>query len=439
MTENAESVSSESVSGASTESNKTQVKEEKPNSKPKEKSTRPWHHGRKKTGYGNNHTSTTRVNEPEFKGTIKDMNGHTFQCHGESTTASQFLRTCEELQRYCLKTYRYGDDVAFIVRHFKEYNMNQNKPSPAPSNADAIDLRIVDKEVDEYVKRKATYFQNKKSLYMVTWAQCSSAMQAKLKSITGFHLFDEERDCLSLLMSIKGISYKFEAQRYPPLALFDAKAAFYRYTQHRTLSNADYLEKFKALYTIIEHYGGSIGEDPMLVKDEARRDNILHFNDLTTNDTEYIQRVPFARNHFLAYAFLHGCHKSRYGDLMIELENQHTYSNGQFPKTLTSAYNLLVNYRSKQKCNHYDGKNEEKKESEFTFNTLAGGKSMVNDKGEKCNSRGEVLKCYKCGGPHYSNDPRCPKATKLEAPVNSYSTNINSNNSDQDKQTNSKI
>jgi hypothetical protein len=104
---------------------------------------------------------------------------------------------------------------------------------------------------------------------MVIWAQCSSAMQAKMKSIKGFVTFDEQRNCLELLQSIKGVSYKFEAQRYPPLALFGAKAAFYRYTQHRNLSNTDYLEKFHALYTIIEHYGGILGEDPMLVRDEA--------------------------------------------------------------------------------------------------------------------------------------------------------------------------
>ena len=147
MTENTESVSSESVSGTSTDVNKTQVKEEKPNSKSKEKTTKQWYHGRKKSGYINNHSSTTRVNKPEFKGTIKDMNGHTFQCHGESTTASQFSQTYKKLQ-----CYKYGDDVAFIVHHFKEYNMNKNKPSPAPSNADTTDLCIMDKEVDEYVK-----------------------------------------------------------------------------------------------------------------------------------------------------------------------------------------------------------------------------------------------------------------------------------------------
>ena len=344
MSENVDPQSGGSTTDNTSNDTKTKVKDEKGIIKPKDK-PRPWHTKKKFGGF--QQQSNHKVTESNFKGTIIDMNGHTFQCHGESTTASQFSRTCEELQRYCLKNYKFGDDVAFVVRHFKEYNMNKNKPKPAPKGADSIDLRIVEKEVDEFVRRKSTYKQNIKSLYMITWAQCSNAMQAKIRSVNGFNDFDEDRNFLELIQAIKGVSYKFEAQRYPPLALFEAKLAFYRYQQHRTLSNSDYLERFKALYTIIEHYGGSIGEDPMLVKDEARRDNILHYASLTINDSEYILRVPLARDRFLAYVFLQGSDKARFGELLVELENQHTYGNDQFPVNLTMAYNLLINYHPK--------------------------------------------------------------------------------------------
>ena len=344
--------------------------------------------------------------ESTFKGTITDMNGHTFQCHGEATHASQFSRTCEELQSYCLKTYTYGDDVAHIVRHFKEFNMKAYKPSPAPANADSIDLRIVDKEVDEYVKRHSIYKQNKKALYMVVWAQCSSAMQAKMKSATLFKTFDEQRECLNLLQEIKGVSYKFEAQRYPPLALYEAKAAFFRYNQHKTLSNTEYLDKFKALYEVIEHFGGIIGQDPMLIRDEARRAGAAHHATLNENDTEYITNTVPARERFLAYAFIQGADKSRFGDLLLELENQHTCGTDHFPHSLTGAYNLLVNYRTKhRRSHHYD---DDKKTDNFAFLTNDKGQ-YVNDKGQRINSLGDLLKCFKCGGPHYTNDPTCPK------------------------------
>jgi hypothetical protein len=279
------------------DSSKTEIKPEKKNEQQKKK----WWHDKNK--HNNNHNNkVNRVpKESTFKGTITDMNGHTFQCHGEATHASQFSRTCKELQSYCLKTYKYGNDVAYIIRHFKEFDMKSHKPSPAPSDADSIDLRILEKEVDEYVKRSTIYKQNKKALYMVVWAQCSNAMQVKMKSISTFTKFDEERECLDLLKEIKGVSYKFEAQRYPPLALYEAKSAFFRFQQHKALSNTDYLDKFKALYEVIEHFGGMIGHDPMLIKDEARRNGTTDHASLTAKDAEYINNIPAACQRFLAY------------------------------------------------------------------------------------------------------------------------------------------
>ena len=126
---------------------------------------------------------------------------------------------------------------------------------------------------------------------MVIWGQCSGAMQAKMKSISGFIQFYEDRECLTLLQEIKGVSFKFEAQRYPPLALFEVKATFFRYHQHRGLSNTEYLDKFKALYEVIEHFGGIIGHDPMLIRDEARINGTKHHSTLDANDIEYVNKL----------------------------------------------------------------------------------------------------------------------------------------------------
>ena len=34
---------------------------------------------------------------PAFKGSVKEMNGHVFQCYGETSNKNQFNRTIEEL------------------------------------------------------------------------------------------------------------------------------------------------------------------------------------------------------------------------------------------------------------------------------------------------------------------------------------------------------
>ena len=63
---------------------------------------KPWWQNKNRNNNNNNNIYKP-PKESVFKGTIIDMNGHTFQCHGEASHASQFTRTCEELQRYCLK------------------------------------------------------------------------------------------------------------------------------------------------------------------------------------------------------------------------------------------------------------------------------------------------------------------------------------------------
>ena len=37
---------------------------------------------------------------PTFKGSVKEMNGHVFQCFGETSNKNQFNRTVEELDGY---------------------------------------------------------------------------------------------------------------------------------------------------------------------------------------------------------------------------------------------------------------------------------------------------------------------------------------------------
>ena len=129
--------------------------------------------------------------------------------------------------------------------------------------------------------------QNKDSLYAIIWAQCSSAMQAKLITIKDYEDIDETLDCLELLLAIKGIAYTFETQGYLYLSLDDAKSEFYAYKQGCHESNSNYLTKFKSILEVITHYGGSFGDDPTLVKEEMRRNQLTISASSKPGNTSY--------------------------------------------------------------------------------------------------------------------------------------------------------
>ena len=90
-----------STSSITTNSNSTSDDSKKPDIKIEKRSD----NAQKKNWWqdknrNNNNNKTRLPRENVFKGTIADMNGHTFQCHGEASHASQFSKTCDELQGY---------------------------------------------------------------------------------------------------------------------------------------------------------------------------------------------------------------------------------------------------------------------------------------------------------------------------------------------------
>ena len=131
---------------------------------------------------------------------------------------------------------------------------------------DPTDLKIWEKEVDEYVKYRSLYKENRKKLYSTIWLQCSPAMQVNLKNLQSFDQFNEAQDCLQLLQGIKEISFQFESfGKFEGEALFDTVGAFYCLFSTTQGNNASYLEHFTAAVNVLSHYGISIGNNTMLI------------------------------------------------------------------------------------------------------------------------------------------------------------------------------
>ena len=279
-----------------------------------------------------------------FKGSIDDMNGHVFECYGESNSTTQFARTCEELESYVTLKYKYGSDIQYMIKYQENYVI---KEPPEPDDmTNASKKRIWEKKIDQFVERESKYEQNRANLYSVIWAQCSSAMQSKLKSIDAWKEIESKRNCLKLILEIKGIAYRFESQGYIYLSLDDAKDEFYAYRQGKNESNSDYLTKFKSMLEVINHYGGYFGNDPALVRAEMKREGMNVTRKSYPGNIEYDGMVDNAKERASALAFIKRADPARYGKLLIELANNFTRGNDQYPADMTIAYNLLINFKT---------------------------------------------------------------------------------------------
>ena len=291
-----------------------------------------------------------KVKTSTFKGSIDDMNGHVFECYGEANSTTQFARTCEELESYATLKYKYGSDIQYMIKYQINYKITE--PPEPDDMTNASKKRIWEKKIDQYVERESKYEQNRTNLYSVIWAQCSSAMQSKLKTIDSWEDIEIKRNCLKLLLEIKGIAYKFESQGYIYLSLDDAKDEFYSYRQGKSESNADYLTKFKSMLEVINHYGGYFGNDPALVRAEMKRENMNVTRKSYPGNVEYDSMIDKAKHRASALAFIKRADPTRYRKLLIELANNFTRGNDQYPADMTIAYNLLINYKTEKKQTH---------------------------------------------------------------------------------------
>ena len=157
-----------------------------------------------------------------------------------------------------------------------------------------------------YCTRTDYLDSNLKTAYAVFWGQCSKAMKAKLTSLDDFEAKSHESDCVWILKEIKGITYCFEGQRYIYLSLHDARTSYYAYTQGAKDSISSYLEHFRSLVEVLEHYDGAIGKDPGLLDATAAVSS-------DTDDTT--KRLKIAPDRTLALAFLKRADRRRFGTL----------------------------------------------------------------------------------------------------------------------------
>jgi hypothetical protein len=305
---------------------------------------------KKKNKYWNNKKSKSKKkNTNTFTGTIIKMNSH----------GNQFLHTIQELKSYLsIKLTKYPHDIIFILKHMEECEIR--KPDPPDETADRTDTRIWEKEVDKYVDRCEYYKQNKSTLYTVIWAQCSLPMQAKLKSLPEYNPIHRNDDCLGLINSIRAVSMKFESHDYLYKAMYAATKKFFNYRQGPKEIEAEYMANFKDLLDAIIYYGGSLGEDPVLVRAKLVKldydmDSYNNMNDsicaklkldFEPGSAPYVAAAKIVQEKFFAVSFLMSSDPRRYKQLLIELENDHSKGTGNYPTTLTAAYSLIVNYRT---------------------------------------------------------------------------------------------
>jgi hypothetical protein len=141
-----------------------------------------------------------------------------------------------------------------VDQELKEVRANKAQRRGCSSNG--YRQKIWEKEIDEYVRRKAKLTANCEKLYSLILGQCTEHMVAKLESLDDFKEIERGLDVIKLMKAIKGVSYQFEGQKYQDKALHQALKRLYLFNQNKEMTNAKFLETFQTLVSVITECGG---------------------------------------------------------------------------------------------------------------------------------------------------------------------------------------
>jgi len=325
------------------------------------------------------------------------MNGHVFECFDEQRDRRQYSKTLDALQEYAKKHTKFSEDLSPL---FATDMRNPVIEPPADLPSEPAPTRVQEmiwmEHIKEHVKRSQMLRSNLATVYAVIWGQCSETMRAKLKSHDEYSERSEANDCYWILKQIKAITLQFDERTNGFISLLNARTSFLNCRQGQTQSADAYMEALKGWADTIEYCGGTVAENFTLVPATAP--------DGTTRTQA--QRTTMARDQTLAIAFIRGVDPTRYGTLVTDLSNQYAMGIDNYPSDLTSAYGLVVNYKTptNERARHVPTTTAPQHEgSAMTFAQLgpiAGSNGVLH----------EGITCYNCQAiGHYASD--CPHPT----------------------------
>ena len=371
------------------------------------------------------------LDSKNFIGETKDMNGQIFQTVEESKDATQYNKTVEALERYAFKNYTVDLSSLFQRDDPEKPQIDMpTKPTDAEVNANPTKKDIYELQLKEYIKEGKALKVALKSMWAVIWGQCSTSIRTKLEKRKNIKDLKKNADVVELLKLIQQACMNYEDRHHPCVTICQQFTFFHLFFQKEGVPIQKYLQIFRIMVENIERYGGEFGNCSGIIKYVLKRDGVMDKFSSLNEDAKKIY-LKKARDQYLAIAFLLGGTRSKYSQLVAELQNSYILGEDKYPKDLEGAYDMMLDYSPLASTTTLSDKT-----TKDLYTTGISFYQNVGDDNEEINQTplvpgvsGKVhknVKCYACDNMgHYAND--CPnhQDTKTQQHNTSQSGNNN--------------
>ena len=202
-------------------------------------------HGAQPQGYGGCNKPTTHVSSTKFIGNCTELKGHIFDCSNYKQ-ADKYVNTIKHISEYVGLEYKHDGNIHASIVNEEVFVI----PHPAapdvvdpinPTPDEQFNLRVLDKEINAYIKCQGILANNLQKAYSLVLGQCTNLLQSKLKQQATWAAISGAQDAIGLLSLIKSIAFRFKDQKFLPLVLYHSKLYLYSFHQ-LNLTNDEYLK-----------------------------------------------------------------------------------------------------------------------------------------------------------------------------------------------------
>ena len=286
----------------------------------------------------------------------KGIDDYTFYI-GTSKQASDFEATSEFIINYIKRTFQHGNDISESLRTLTLQDTEKWKPKLNSSKSDNDNIAKIENKqfeiefkanLDESMKRSTIYKQNIYKAYAFLWEKCTKSMQNKISSRRDFEdaIFN---DPIALLTAIKEHSLNYQETRYEMAIIADAIRTFINTKQKENETLNNYTKRFKTSKEIMEAQIGG----PLILKKFIKtmpeykmdEESLVDQDDTTNETTNIITKYSKkAANILYAYIYIENADHEKYGSVLNTLNQQKSFGNDQFPKTIIEASEVLSDH-----------------------------------------------------------------------------------------------
>jgi hypothetical protein len=283
----------------------------------------------------------------KFTGDCEDLAECIFGCE-DSKQSGNFEGTIDHLANYVGSKYEHGGEIRNLIENLTPFFLVQPTDLPTTPAPTPTETKIWELKITAYVKKDQKIEDNVRKVYSLIWGQCTDFMKSKLETIPNFQAISDSQDVLELLKEMKGFIYKFDNENYTAQSLVEAMDKLHHLYQGKYMTNSQFLEQFKSMVAVIEHYGGSVGKNPKMEQQELVEITNAEYDPITVYSAVVKKAAEkAAKERALACMFLNRAYQIKYLDMVTDLHNDYVKGNDSYPATLKDAYALLTNWRPK--------------------------------------------------------------------------------------------